>query len=141
MQRAQDIEEIIEGFKVMRQQLRFAAEDVSQWTLSHSQWLALSVIARKEAVTVGKLRAALGVSSSAATQLANSLEKKQHIVRAADKTDGRVSVLVLTSQTKQAFATVRVKRLDEYGKLFAALNAEEFAQYLKLHRKLINSIS
>jgi len=141
MNRFKNIEEIIEGFKLVRQHLRPTVSGISELSLTHSQWLALAVVGRGYLVTVSNLRNALGISSSAATQLANSLERKGHIKRLKHPTDGRVSVLALTSHTKKIFATMRKKKLKEFRVLFDVFSDKEFILYLKLHKKLIKSIS
>ena len=141
MNRSKNVEEIVEGFKLMRQHLRGSSCSVSELPLTHSQWLALMVIGRGHLVTIGDVKKALGISSSAATQLANNLEEKGHVIRTPLSTDARASVLVLSSDSKKKFEHMRTKKLKEFTKLFDVFTDDEFSTYVQLLAKLTKSIS
>jgi len=99
------------------------------------------VIGRGHLVTIGDVKKALGISSSAATQLANNLEEKGHVIRTPLSTDARASVLVLSSDSKKKFEHMRTKKLKEFTKLFDVFTDDEFSTYVQLQAKLTKSIS
>lgn len=108
--------------------------------LTHAQWIALSVIREKEGVGIKKIAEVLGVSSSAATQLVDDLEDNKFVIRETSKDDKRVLVISLTEKAQKQFADMHRERIRAFSVFFDALDAEEFAQYVALNKKIISRI-
>src|SRR4051812_24348826 len=74
----------------------------------HAQLGVLFVIAHRGTQTVKELAQQFGMTSSAATQLANGLVKGKLLARAIDTKDRRKSHLTLTAKGKKVLAEARV---------------------------------
>lgn len=142
MDRNIEIEELVKGFKVL--QAYFSKDVKSKRVLKSvtpAQWRALTSIAKEEQVTVRTLADMLSVTSSAATQIVNTLEEKDFIVRKRDTVDGRITRIELSKKMKRSYAVIKEEKLSQMRTLFSALDDKELKQYAKLHRKLISHIS
>jgi DNA-binding MarR family transcriptional regulator len=109
--------------------------------LTPSQWLAVSVIARTEAASVKDIREALGVSSSAVTQLVQELEKGGYVEKHLDPSDRRSQRITLSSAARRAADSMKRSMLAHADKLFSALDDAEFAVYVALHKKVVTNIT
>lgn len=137
MNREKEIGEILAWFQHIKRQIGC---QVRQSGLTHAQWIALSVIREKEGVGIKKIAEVLGVSSSAATQLVDDLEENKFVIRETSKDDKRVLVISLTEKAQKQFADMQRERIQAFSVFFDALDAEEFAQYVALNKKIISRI-
>ena len=136
MNREKEIGEILAWFQHIKRQIGC---QVRQSGLTHAQWIALSVIREKEG-GIKKIAEVLGVSSSAATQLVDDLEDNKFVIRETSKDDKRVLVISLTEKAQKQFADMQRERIRAFSVFFDALDAEEFAQYVALNKKIISRI-
>lgn len=141
MNRAQHVQELLEGFGVLQQKMlakhRLMA-DISKVTFS--QWRVLEIIDRAGKASIKDIHTQLGITSSAATQLVNELVKKKSVVRRADLHDARVSVVALSPKMSTLLRALKKQNLSMTVQLFGALRDNEFKQYITLNKKIINSI-
>jgi DNA-binding MarR family transcriptional regulator len=138
--RKQHIEEIMEMMHSIRRTF------VSQWGKSQSakmssqitpsQWIALTVVARKEQLSITELAETLGVSASAATQLVNELVIKGHLIREGKVSDRRTILLTLTESAKKKINELKSKQLDKFVHAFDGLTDKEIEQYAALNKKI-----
>ncbi len=142
MNRGPYIQELMEGMHMMQKKMLAqykSTKDIDNVTFS--QWRVLDVIDEQDYVTIKDIHIALNISSSAATQLVNELEKKNHVVRKAHPDDKRASAVALSGKTRTFIN--RFKEHNEKGlvMLFEPLNDREFEQFIMLHKKIIKNIS
>lgn len=141
--RRQKLWKMCEGMHALKRTFGMQHEKrpASTFHLTTSQWLALEIIARKKEASVKDISAALSISSSAATQIVNELVKYGHVAKKTDPKDARVSLLTLSSKTRQALTTMRTAMLRHMDKLFSVLTDAEFSEYIRLHEKVIQKIT
>jgi len=136
--RTKELEEIFESFYALRQKAAFKKMTAASCPqIANSQWLALAVIARTDKATIKDVHTALGITSSAATQLVNELVSKKYVLRKTNIKDRRALALELSPTAKKFFKTMRVNAIKNLAQSFSALNDEEFALYIKLTRKIL----
>ena len=107
--------------------------------LSHSQWLALHLVSKQEGIGIKELAAQLGITSSAATQLADGLVNKGLLDRQPSAEDRRSLHLSLPAASRQQIEAVKEQRLLHLSSIFKALDDAEFQTLLNLFDKIINN--
>lgn len=140
--RTEQLQEIIEGFHSLKGALAYSGMCTEMDTsLSTSQWLALDLISRKEHVAIKDISLALGISSSAATQIINELVKNRYVRKHTSQSDKRMTIITLTLPTQKSITRIREHMLNSAALLFSVLSDREFATYQQLHRKLVGSLT
>ena len=86
--------------------------------------------------TVKDAAKALGITSSAATQLVDGLSASGYLLRKTSVEDRRVVALTLSKKSKNQVEKMKKRALQKFLKIFEALNDREFDQYFKLNKKL-----
>jgi len=140
--RKQLIENIIESVYAIRKKI--IAEMHLFFTeakITHSQWLMLHIIEKKGALSIKELASLLGTTSSAATQLVDSLVNKGLAARKRNPCDRRVLIIELTAQAKKQFESIKNKSFDTMASLFDALDDDELLKYFEINNKIITNIS
>jgi DNA-binding MarR family transcriptional regulator len=103
----------------------------------HGQLGLLFMVSHKGAQTIKELSGCFGMTSSAATQLVNGLVTSGLLTRQEDKSDRRVSRVVLTAKGNKVLAQAKQYRMKKMTEMFAPLNEKELAQLLKLQTKIV----
>ena len=93
-------------------------------------------VADEGSVSIAALTADMGRDKSQMTRLVQMLEGKGLIVRAADPTDRRVSVLSLTPEGRDFVQRIEVVLSETLDDVLAPLSAEERTQFARLVAKL-----
>lgn len=135
--RAAELERIMENFHGMRRKMFGegpCGDDGSGITFS--QWRVLSFVGAQDRVALKEIAESLSVSSSAATQLVDGLEKAGFVVRSADPDDRRISVIILSPKAKKFFSVMKANILERMIPLFSALTDEELALFADLSEKI-----
>ena len=78
------------------------------------------------------LAVSIGVDASSLTPRAQRLEREGFIVREADPTDGRASLLRMTRAGKALLSRVHSRRRDLYADLLGSWSAEDLAMAAKV---------
>ncbi|MES2437383.1 MAG: MarR family transcriptional regulator [Patescibacteria group bacterium] len=131
----------MEGFHLMQQKMLAKHKPMASIDqVTFSQWRVLDVIDEHDYVTIKDIHTALNITSSAATQLVNELEKKKHVAREAHPDDKRATAITLTRNTKKFIQKFKDQHVQGFRKLFEALDDTEFEQYIHLHKKIIKNI-
>ena len=78
----------------------------------------------------------LDISPAAVSELVTKLEKDKYVSREVDPDDKRATLIKLTDLGKARAAELADERNERFSKAFAALNAKEKDQLLKLLEKL-----
>lgn len=105
--------------------------------ITPSQWGVLMLIEQQGKSTVKDVAKALGVTSSAATQLIDGLVTNEYLVRETSIVDRRTVTLTLSKKSKNQVEKMKKHALEKFLKIFEALNDAEFNQYFTLNKKLI----
>lgn len=143
--RKQTVSKILGSFQIIRRALlQQVAEHQSchepRDSISLAQQMTLLTVAARGAMSVKDIAAARMISSSAATQVVNSLVDKGLLVRSQDTRDRRATVVTLGERYEQLVAT-RTENAATYLKpVFDALTTEELQEYERLNRKLVDSL-
>ncbi|MDV2989755.1 MAG: MarR family transcriptional regulator [Dehalogenimonas sp.] len=107
--------------------------------LAHSQWLALHLVSENEGIGIKELAGLLGITSSAATQLVESLVCKGLLTRQQSLDDRRALILSLPEASRQQVEAVRQQRLEQLNQVFGVLDDAEFEILSCLVDKIVNS--
>ena len=138
--RKHKVETLLEGFRTMRRCFVFGAEETSASPrITASQWGVLMLIAHHGQSTVKDVSLALGITSSAATQLIDGLVKNAYVTREADPNDRRAVSLTLSNKSKNQVEKMKKQAVQKFLRAFAVLDDAEFEQYYALNKKIVDS--
>ncbi len=104
--------------------------------ITFSQWVALDVVEKNKRCSIDEISKALHVSSSAATQLVNCLQKKGFVERKIGLNDRRVSAVELSLKAKKLFNSIKKRKTKHMKKLFSNFNDRELKTFVFLIKKL-----
>lgn len=136
--RKQKVEELLAGLQSMRRSMAFRMPgSLNMPRITPSQWGVLMLIEQQGKSTVKDVAKALGVTSSAATQLIDGLVTNEYLVRETSIVDRRTVTLTLSKKSKNQVEKMKKHALEKFLKIFEALNDAEFNQYFTLNKKLI----
>lgn len=143
--RKQYIESIVESMHAIKHKLiactkKSSASDAKH-AITHSQWAVLAIVTKKQHVGVKEIAQTLGITSSAATQLTDELEKNGYIVRKGNEEDRRALSLELSPSCHKHMQDMRKRRMEQFTEMFSRLSDTELEQYAKLNRKITEDIS
>lgn len=139
--RKQKIEELMENFQSLKRTMMFhATPSMKIPRITSSQWGALMFVEARGESTVKDLAQALGITSSAATQLVDGLVISRYVARETSKKDRRTVILTLSKKTKTQVEEMKKEGLQKFLKLFKVLNDKEFDQYILLNKKIVERL-
>ncbi len=131
------LQTMIEGFHTLKRAADLRGHAAHAGRITTTQWIALGVIARAKTASIKEIREALMVSSSAATQLVNELVKSGQARRHSVRGDARITAVSLSPAGRKALRLLREGMVRHLSELFSVLTDREFAEYMKLHEKII----
>lgn len=141
IQRKKQIEKLLEDFQVMkRKMIAGASSHLKSTHITASQWLVLQYLRKNEKVTIKEIAKALSMTSSAATQLVESLVQKGYVIRKTSSDDKRALSLSLSGKSKKRMETLRRKRIQDMEHVFDVLTDKEFESYYYLLNKITESL-
>ncbi len=108
--------------------------------ITPAQWGALMLVEQRGKSTVRDVARALGITSSAATQLVDGLVESGYVVKKVNAEDRRVISLTLSSKTKVQVEAMKKQALQKFLKFFEVLNDTEFNQYIMLNKKIVERL-
>ena len=114
---------------------RFGAV-LAPWDLSPHQARALRVVSSGEGVRLSELAEALRIAPRSATEVADGLQERGLVARAADPTDRRAVVLTATAAGRQVQREVDDARAADSAELFGRLSAADRAALARILRSL-----
>lgn len=140
MKREEDIKEILNSFHAIKKIIiSESRQSPGRCRLTHSQALALDVIAHNENISIKKIADFFRISSSAATQLVDSLVKIGFTIREQDENDRRQLRIRLSGKAHKYVGKLREKGTVYMTRLFAGLSDSELSMYKELNNKIISS--
>lgn len=98
------------------------------------------VIEQGNESTVKDVAGALGITSSAATQLIDGLVASGYVTRREDPRDRRRVTLQLSRVIKNHVTKMKDQVTSGLLKIFNVLSDREFNQYLVLNKKLVDGL-
>jgi DNA-binding MarR family transcriptional regulator len=114
---------------------RFSAV-LEPWELSPHQARALRVVTAGNGVRLSELAEALRIAPRSATEVADGLQDRGLVERAADPSDRRAVVLTATAAGRQVQREVDDARAADAAELFARLSAADRADLTRILRIL-----
>ncbi len=139
--RREKVRKMLESFSSLRRITAFRPiETTNMPAITPSQWGALMTIERRGESTVKDVARALGITSSAATQLVDGLVESGYVVKKVNAEDRRVISLTLSSKTKVQVEAMKKQALQKFLKFFEVLNHTEFNQYIMLNKKIVERL-
>lgn len=138
--RTKELERIFEGFHSLKMNLAAGRRAFpAGMRITGSQWLVLGYVARHAKASIKDISAALGISSSAATQIVRELVKSGCVVKRSDPEDARAVAVDLSAKARKDLKELREGMLRNYDRLFTALSDREFTLYVRLNEKIIHA--
>lgn len=141
MNREDCIQEIIEysgRLKKLALSDRAKLEDLQ---LSRAQLELVHVLHSHESVNVKQAANILGVSTSAVSQIADSLLAEGYAARQGDPNDRRVIYLSLTPKGQAAIRNLRNIMHSGFRAALKSLSDDELKQFSRIYKKLVDSAS
>lgn len=109
--------------------------------ITHSQWIVLKLIKKNKTISIKELAGLLGTTSSATTQIVNSLVNKELLFRKRNPDDRRVLKVALTEKSSAQFDSMKSKSFSTLSSLFDVLDDDELLKYCELSNRITGSIS
>lgn len=137
--RKQKVEEFLIDLQSLKRTMTFhmaGSADIPRITTS--QWGVFMFIEEHGESTIKDVAKALGITSSAATQLVDGLVSSGYMERKTDKEDRRAVALTLSKKTKEHVSKMKKQGIRKFLALFKVLNDKEFNQYLELNKKIVH---
>jgi DNA-binding MarR family transcriptional regulator len=139
--RKQKVAEVLESFGSLRRVMTFRPVSTAKMPrITPSQWGALMLIEQQGKSTVRDVAKALGITSSAATQLIDGLVSSGYVTRKTRAEDRRVVTLALSSTTEKHVGAMKKEVLRKFLKFFDVLNDKEFGRYILLNKKIVKRL-
>lgn len=115
---------------------------LTNYPITHSQFIALQWIAEQENLTVGELSKKIGLAFSTTTDLVDRMESHQLIKRVRDVQDRRVVRIQTLDKGREIIQEVIVERRDYLSRVLDNLTTQqqvELSTILDLLYKLMNA--
>jgi len=143
--RKQSISNILASFQIIRRALlqqvaQRQACDQDENSVTLAQQMTLLTVGARGAVSVKEIAEARMISSSAATQVVDTLVKKGYLIRSQDERDRRASVVILGPEYRQRVEAKVGSATAYLTPIFSSLSKEELEEYERLNNKLVSSL-
>ena len=136
--RKQKVEEFLTDIQSLRRAMAFRMIKPAKIPrITPSQWGVLMLIEANVESTVKDVAKALGITSSASTQLVDGLVKSGYLMRKTSTLDRRIVRLTLSKKTKTQVDKMKKQGIQDFLKIFEVLSDKEFDQYFALNKKIV----
>lgn len=136
--RKNKIKELLENLGSLRRHMTFCSTDSGKMPrITPSQLEVLMFVEQYGESTVKDVAKALGITSSAATQLIDGLVTSGYVIRGEHTEDRRKVILMLSNKTKKQVEKMKNQGIQQFLKFFKVLNDKEFDQYILLNKKIV----
>jgi Transcriptional regulators len=109
--------------------------------ISHSQWVVLRIVKKNANISIKDLAGLLGITSSATTQVVDSLVKKGLLFRKRNTDDRRILKVWLTEKSSKQIELIKSKSFSTLSSFFDTLDDDELLKYCELSDRITGSIS
>jgi DNA-binding MarR family transcriptional regulator len=128
-----------DAFRSVARRLRQAsAESLARWDLTPSQFRALRVLMRHEAMRPSELSEHLRIAPRSTTEVLDGLEAKGLVERRPDPHDRRATLVVPTGRGTDLAATIRSAQGNEAERVFERLSPTDRDHLARILRKLLD---
>ena len=123
--------------------MRVANRITEKHGLTYSQWTALSCVSHegKTGITHGELSERLMLSKAPITAIVDRLERAKLVRRMADKTDRRVSRVLITQHGLETWDKARLDMADYSPLAWDGISAEEQELILPILARLLDNLA
>ncbi|MHB1163585.1 MAG: MarR family winged helix-turn-helix transcriptional regulator [Minisyncoccota bacterium] len=136
--RKKKVESLLVDLRSLKRAMTFrmdAAADIPR--ITPSQCGVLMFMEERSESTVKDVAQALGITSSAATQLVDGLVSSGYVAKETHPEDRRAVTLTLPKKTKTQVKKMKERGIQKFLEIFQVLSDEEFDQYLALNKKIV----
>jgi DNA-binding MarR family transcriptional regulator len=123
---------------VARRLRQASAESLARWDLTPSQFRALRVLMRHDAMRPSELSEHLRIAPRSTTEVLDGLEAKGLVERRPDLHDRRATLVVPTERGTDLAATIRAAQGNETERVFERLSPTDRAHLARILRKLLD---
>jgi len=123
---------------VARRLRQASAESLARWDLTPSQFRALRVLMRHDAMRPSELSEHLRIAPRSTTEVLDGLEGKGLVERRPDLHDRRATLVVPTERGTELAATIRAAQGNETERVFDRLSPTDRAHLARILRKLLD---
>lgn len=109
-------------------------------TASHTGLGLLFVLEHDGEQSIKDLAERFGMTSSAATQIVDELERKHFVARRTDQADRRKLRIIITAVGKKELMGLKEKRFQQLSAILEILSNEELAQLYRIERKIVEHL-
>ena len=109
--------------------------------ITHSQWVVLHLVKNNVDISIKDIAGMLGITSSATTQIVDTLVNKGCLFRKRNPDDRRVLKVALTEKSTSQLDSVKNKSFDTLSSLFDVLDDDELLKYCVLSSKITGNIA
>ncbi|MEI6499270.1 MAG: MarR family transcriptional regulator [bacterium] len=113
--------------------------DDQKFHITPAQWHVLFVVRENDGISSKEIAINLNISSSAATQLIDSLVAKDFLVRESDSDDRRALKIHLSDSSKSFVSKMKSRSFERLDQIFKALSDEELEKYFVLNQKIVEN--
>jgi DNA-binding MarR family transcriptional regulator len=132
-ERKKILENIFEDIYTIRQKLASELNlPLHKIHISYSQWLVLNLLRKNYSLSIKDIAAFLDITSSAATQIVDSLVSRDLVSRKRSEEDRRVLKIALSKKSVDYLK----KCFDKASLIFDVLDNDELMQYCRLNNKI-----
>jgi DNA-binding MarR family transcriptional regulator len=126
-----------DAFRSVARRLRQAsAESLARWDLTPSQFRALRVLLRHDAMRPSELSEQLRIAPRSTTEVLDGLEAKGLVERRPDPLDRRATLVVPTGRGTEVAADIRAVSGSEAERMFDRLSPTDRTHLARILRKL-----
>jgi len=108
-----------------------------KYDLTHEQLICLEELRRQDGLELGALARHVDRERTTVTRMVDGLERRNLVVRIADKSDGRNRLVYLTKLGKKRIEELDPVVQDYYGKMLDGINPSQMRVTLKTLRTII----
>lgn len=141
LDRKAQIEDLIQKFHSIKQKMLKGSFLLSAHNqIPNSQWMVLHSVYHNEGIGIKELSQMLGISSSAVTQLVDSLVKRGHLIREVNLEDRRALKIRVSKKTRNSISFGKAHAFSKVYSLFDVLTDEELQVYCDMSKKVADRI-
>lgn len=132
-----DDETLPDAFWGVARRLReLTRQTLAPWDITPSHWRALRVLGRHGEMRLSVLSEHLRIAPRSATEVVDALESRGLVVRRADPSDRRATLITRTAAAEQLSAAIRDTRRGEEERFFGNLSESDRAHLGRILRRL-----
>lgn len=132
-------EEILQDFQSLkRKMVKDGQFSFPKFHITPAQWHVLFIVRNHDGINLKEIASILDISSSATTQLIDSLVESGFVIRENDTVDRRSLKIKLSKKHEKLVKEMKQKGMERISVLFSALDDEEISTFYKLFKKMMS---